>query len=294
MKPFVETLIPEDGCSWAFLDRRLAGGIPFEWHHHPEFELTFTLNSRGHRYIGDDVSPYEDGDLVLIGPGIPHSWQSEGTDDAASPHVALVAWFTRDWMERLLAACPELGGIRWLLESGAGATVFSPAAAAAVRADLLALRSVAPAARLLLLLRVLARLAADTDAIPLPTGGAPPPAAFAHDPRMQRILDFLHRAYAEPVSVAAVADVACMSVSAAQRLFRRHTRLSIIDYVVKLRIGRACALLTHPAARIAQVAGAVGYGNLALFNRHFLRAKGMSPSAFRKQQALLAKQRTPA
>jgi hypothetical protein len=55
MRPFFETVTPEVGESWAFLDRRLPDGIPFEWHQHPEFELTLTLNSRGHRYVGGDV-----------------------------------------------------------------------------------------------------------------------------------------------------------------------------------------------------------------------------------------------
>jgi hypothetical protein len=30
MKPFFETVTPETGASWAFLDRGLADGIPFE------------------------------------------------------------------------------------------------------------------------------------------------------------------------------------------------------------------------------------------------------------------------
>ena len=88
MKPFFETVTPEAGESWAFLDRRLQDGIPFEWHQHPEFELTLTLNSRGHRYVGDDVEPYDNGDLVLIGPGIPHSWHSH---EAVDPQHGLMS-----------------------------------------------------------------------------------------------------------------------------------------------------------------------------------------------------------
>ena len=35
MKPFLEKLQRPDGASWAWLDRRLDEGIPFQWHHHP-------------------------------------------------------------------------------------------------------------------------------------------------------------------------------------------------------------------------------------------------------------------
>ena len=128
MRAFYETIAPEPGASWAFLDRRLADGIPFEWHYHPEFELTLTLNSHGHRYVGDDIDAYDDGDLVLIGPGIPHSWCSQGSLDAGSPHVALVCWFTQAWVETLLGTFPEMTPITKLLARAPQGVRFGPVA----------------------------------------------------------------------------------------------------------------------------------------------------------------------
>src|SRR6185503_13055124 len=86
MRPTFEKVNVEAGASWALLNRRLDGGIPFEWHHHPEFELTLTLNSQGHRLIGDHAGSYEDGDLVLVGPSLPHSWCSHAAIDDRRPH----------------------------------------------------------------------------------------------------------------------------------------------------------------------------------------------------------------
>lgn len=71
MKSYLEKVsVPED-ASWVLFERRLDDEIPFQWHHHPEFELTLTLNSQGQRYVGDDISAY--GDLVLLGPNLPHT-----------------------------------------------------------------------------------------------------------------------------------------------------------------------------------------------------------------------------
>ena len=84
---FEKVTVPE-GASWAMLNRRLDDGIPFQWHYHPEFELTLTLNSRGQRYIGDSIATYDDGDLVLLGPNLPHTWCSTERIDAARPHIA--------------------------------------------------------------------------------------------------------------------------------------------------------------------------------------------------------------
>ena len=103
MKPFLEKIHKPPGASWSMLNRRLRDGIPFQWHHHPEFELTLTLNSRGLRFIGDHVGEYDDGDLVLLGPNLPHTWASREAVRAGEPHVALVLWFDLEWAQRVTA-----------------------------------------------------------------------------------------------------------------------------------------------------------------------------------------------
>lgn len=282
MQPFLETVTPEAGESWAFLDRRLPEGIPFEWHHHPEFELTLTLNSRGHRYVGDDVEPYDDGDLVLIGPGIPHSWHSHAPIDATSPHVALVAWFTQDWASQLTRLFPETSPIAALLARASQGLGFGPSARAAARPLIEAMRTAPPARRLVLLLDVLTTLCRHPDATPL--ANLPSPSVLtAADPRLARVLEYLHVHFAQPVSVGDMAARACVSPSAFHRMFRRQTRMTVIAYLHRLRIGRACALLIETPKPVAAIASEVGFSNLSLFNRQFARAKADTPGNFRKR-----------
>ncbi|MDC6128320.1 AraC family ligand binding domain-containing protein, partial [Burkholderia gladioli] len=83
MKPAYEHVDFGPGCSVRIYHRRLSR-IPFEWHHHPEYELTLTLNSRGKRYIGDSVAAYGADDLVLVPPNLPHTWASNRSIDAAA------------------------------------------------------------------------------------------------------------------------------------------------------------------------------------------------------------------
>ena len=92
MKPILEKVTVPAGASWTLFHRRLPS-FPFEWHYHPEYELTFTLNSLGQRYIGDHIASYGDGDLALVGPNLPHTWQSARPIDPARPHTAIVMWF---------------------------------------------------------------------------------------------------------------------------------------------------------------------------------------------------------
>lgn len=281
MKPFLETVTPEPGASWAFLDRRLADGLPFQWHQHPEYELTLTLNSRGHRYIGDDVEPYDHGDLVLIGPGIPHSWHSREAVDPRSPHVALVAWFTREWVGALVQAFPEMAQLSGMLARASQGLSFDRAASAAVAASFEAMRSASPARRLVLLIEVLTTLS-HHEAAPLANAPAEE-SGLAADARMARVLDHLHANFAARTSVAEMAQLACTSTSTFHRMFRRHARMTMLEYVVRLRVGRACSLLIGSQQSIATIAADVGYTNLSLFNRQFARAKGTTPGEFRRR-----------
>ena len=53
--------------------------------------------------------------------------------------------------------------------------------------------------------------------------------------------------------------------------------------ILRLRINKACAMLSDSEMYIASICHAVGFNNVANFNRHFFRIKGMTPSDFRKR-----------
>lgn len=89
--------------------------------------------------------------------------------------------------------------------------------------------------------------------------------------------------FGEGISIAALADLAALSPSGLHRLFRRHTRQTVSDYVTRLRIGEACALLSATERPIAHVASDVGYASLANFNRQFKGLKQMTPRAYRQR-----------
>lgn len=282
MKPFLEKVMPASDASWTLLDRRLEDGIPFEWHHHPEFELTMTVNSRGHRYVGDHIGEYDDGDLVLLGPGLAHSWSSAERIDERRPHRALVVWFTEEWAGSLTTLFPEMAGIAPLLAEANRAVRFSQSAADAVRPGMEALPMLPPDARLLALLSILSSLARDEERRPLASPGRALKRASHQDrPRIEKVLDHLHANYARPVAITELAEIACLSESALHRMFRRHTRLTPVDYLTELRLGRACSLLIETERPIRLIADEVGYRNLSLFNRVFKSRRAMTPREFR-------------
>ena len=114
MKPAYEHVEFGEDCSVRVYHRRLPR-IPFEWHHHPEYELTLTMNSQGKRYIGDSVNDYQAEDLVLVPPDLPHTWSSNRSIDSGLPQVAIVIWFDGEWARRMADCCREYEPLRKLL-----------------------------------------------------------------------------------------------------------------------------------------------------------------------------------
>ena len=303
MKPQYERVTIPDGCSIRVYHRQLAQ-IPFEWHHHPEYELTLTMNSRGRRFVGDHIGDYSGDDLVLVPPDMPHTWASTEPIDPREPQVAIVVWFSGDWARRMADCCPEFAPLRTLLRRGAAGLKFAPEAAALMRARLQALLSESPRVRLGAVLEVLSGLA-ETEPEPLASpavhaqgakqaaadrGTQLASAAAASTPggsaseaeRLNRVLDLLDRCFHEPLRVAELCEAAHLSERSLHRYFVRHVGESVGRYLSRLRIGFATRQLTDTDWPIAVIATKAGFSNLANFNRQFLSARGMTPSAYRR------------
>ncbi len=279
MRPYLEVLPRSPEASWSMLNRRLDDCIPFQWHHHPEFELTLTLNSIGQRFIGDHSGDYGDGDLVLVGPNLPHSWVSRAKIEEETPHIALVLWFNRAWLQQMTGGAVEFRAIEAMLRHGDNGLRFSAATSAAVRPAFETIFEKPPVERLLALLGILVRVAEDRQAIPL--ASAPAPDIKESRERIDRVLTHMHLHYARAIGLDELSDIAALSVSGLHRMFRRHTGGTISDYLMRMRIGDACARLSSTDQAIHHIGDAVGYASLANFNRQFKALKGVTPREYR-------------
>ena len=72
------------------------------------------------------------------------------------------------------------------------------------------------------------------------------------------------------------------------KLFKRATGLTFTDYLARVRIEKAKALLLSPNPRVSEVAYDVGFQSLTHFNRVFRKIVGQSPTGFRNSSARIA------
>ena len=275
----IQEKIPRHADTSLKLSRRSAQALGFEWHQHPEIELTLILSGAGQRFVGDSIEAYHAGDLMLLGSNLPHTWASHpGTD---TPHTAVVAQFDPAWLSEMLSNTPEAGAVLKLLHRSRRGLRFTGPALVHAMQELPGLLDVRGLDRVLGLIKLLNTLAHGRGTKPL-ASPAYDPHEHRADSRVDRVCRFLHDHATEPITQAQAADLIHMSGPAFSRFFRQRVGMTYSRYLHELRIGHACRLLLDTDIPITQACFESGFNNLSNFNRVFGSIKGTSPRAYRQ------------
>lgn len=282
LKPALEKIEPEIGTSFKVREfREVASSRQPYWHFHPEYEIVYISSGRGKRHIGDHISYFEEGDLIFLGPDLPHF----GFTEANKPgRVEVVVQLREDFMGEHLWQLPEMQSIRALFERSKQGLSFYGDTRQRVGERLCRLLALPPLDRLLLLLEVLRELAASKEYEVLGAKGFAVPPDLRDQERMRQIYEFVEANFEADCRVEDAASRINMSVPAFCRYFKKLTHRTFTDLVNEWRITAASRqLVQHPNHSIAEVAFDCGYNNLSNFNRQFRLRMGMSPSEYRER-----------
>jgi len=107
--------------------------------------------------------------------------------------------------------------------------------------------------------------------------------AGVRDPDIGKALAALHRAPAEPWTIASLAGEVGLSRSVLAERFRRYLSETPIAYLTRWRLHLAAQLLTSTSKSVAEIAGDIGYESEPSFNRAFKREFTLPPARFRAQ-----------
>lgn len=282
MKPLLEHIAQDEVCSIVAYWRE-EPSFAFNWHYHPEFELTYIHRGSGTRLVGDHLEDFHDGDLVLLGPNLPHTWATDGSVVGEEHRSAVVVQFKKEALNEHLLTLPEFGGVRRLLEKSRQGMAFPPSTVEAVASRLAVLPTLVGLERFTFLLLILEYLGQCTEHKILASALYNPSVGKDIEQRIDRACRFLHDNFMKPVALSKIASEVHMAETSFCRFFKKMTGKGFSDYLNDLRVHRACQLLTEGESAMPEVAYNAGFGSMTHFNRMFLKKKKMSPSAFRKK-----------
>jgi len=139
--------------------------------------------------------------------------------------------------------------------------------------------------RLLEFFEVMNRLA-QSDAKVLSTRAYEHQADPLLEERINTVVNYITEHFTDDISLDEVAALVRLSPTFFSRYFRRATGHRFIDFVTRMRISKACERLELTQDPITNICFEVGFANVANFNRHFLKIKGMTPRQYRDSLAL--------
>lgn len=285
MKANLERIRPDSG-GVIKISGRCDPSFDYEWHYHPEVELTLIKGSRGIRYVGDSVETYQDGDLILVGSMLPHSWQSDMATSADGRHRSICVQFPPRLLDPLVGAVPEAKPIQQFVTAAERGYAFGEMTRKLVENMMGDLRALSPRRRFAVLVDILARLSESSDGRLLSRTDFGIGRSSKTRDRVDRICTFISGNYMNGLTLGQIADATHMSESTCVRLFKRARGRTLVEHIQELKIGHACRLLLESDVTITQAAMRSGFESPPYFNRVFRKMKKMSPSEFRRLHRL--------
>ena len=281
-KPALEKVNPVFGSSFSvkhYTDPSPNVSRPF-WHFHPEMELVYVKGGSGKRHIGNHISCYQNGDLILIGSMLPHSGF---TNRLTGNESETVVQFREDFLGNDFFQQLELQDIHRLFSRARSGISFHGEAKRSIGARMEKLPTLDNFGRLIELLCLLQDMAWTDEYEILNAGGYTLEVENSDNDRINVIYDFVRTNFDRPIPLEEIAEIAAMTVPAFCRYFKRISGKTFTRFVNEFRIVHACKLLSEGNQTISNICLESGFNNFSHFNRLFKETTGNSPSEYRKQ-----------
>jgi AraC family transcriptional regulator of arabinose operon len=233
--------------------------------------INLTLRGQGRAKVGENTLQYEENDLLLFPPGVPHQY---GRDE-----------HSEYWDHLWIYFIPRPYWLDWLKWDknilGIGKTrVTEPAKQAHLRE---------------LFYEVIRH---NSDDVPLSEALAmnalerlilacfqlqPVSNHHAHDPRINAVCDYLNDHIDEELKVEKLASMVFLSPSRLAHLFKKDLGVTIYAWREQQRINRARLLIQSTLLPIFKIAQSVGYSDPVYFTKIFRKHNGIPPAEYKKR-----------
>lgn len=108
------------------------------------------------------------------------------------------------------------------------------------------------------------------------------PAAGRTPAWLRTAVESLHGRFAEEIHLDQIASLAGVHPAHFSRVFRKHYRCSVGQYVRRLRVDLAARELAESQRSIADIAAQLGFADQSHFSRVFVRMIGSTPGRYRR------------
>ena len=280
-QPILESISSDFGNSLAIHSyEEASNNFAPKWHFHPEIELVYINGGTGKRHIGNHISNYVKGDLVLIGSNLPHFGF---TNPLTGNKSEVVIQFKEDFLGKDFFDTPEMSTIKQLFKRSKQGIVFHSETKKAVGIQMEQLLDLAPFDRIIHFLEILKKLAESKNFKLLHIDNVIIESKPQDTKRLDTIYSIVRSEFTRHIPLAEVANAVSMSEPSFSRYFKNKTGKTFTQFANEYRLVHACKLLGEEGLSITAICYECGFNNFSHFNKKFKAFTGKSPSQYRNE-----------
>ena len=258
--------------------------FPSGRHFHTEVEILMVLKGTGTRFVGDSVERFVPGDLVMIGPNVPHEWCSDRLDNGNESEAVYIL-FNTEILGKDFWHLPEARIIIRIIQQSERGIKLTGKTRNEVSDLIKQIETSFGFTRIILLLQILEKIAFNGEFQYLASPVINSPLNERDTERLNKVYKYVLDNFQHHISHEKAASIASLSSAAFCRYFRRRTNKTFIRFLNEIRIGQACRLLINENFAVAEICYICGYSNNSYFIRQFRKITGFTPLGYRKKFA---------
>jgi len=255
------------------------------WHYHNSYELSFITEGSGKRIVADSIVEFQPGDLVFIGPRLPHVWIA--FKDSFNPSnrflEMVVLQFDSDVLCKQLLALPEFRNVLGALTYSERGIQIVGQTLNEVSEIMLQLPYMNTFDRIINLYRLMNIIGKSDTIIQLASPEYLCKRLQTGSRRIAMIHEFLMNNYLDDINLEQIAGLVNMAKGSLCHFFKMNIGMTIFEYLNHVKVDFACRLLMDPDLSILKVGLSSGFNNISHFNKQFRKITGMTPLEYRKQ-----------
>jgi AraC-like DNA-binding protein len=255
------------------------------WHYHQEFELSFITEGSGRRLVGDSVEEFHPGDLIFIGPRIPHVWFAEASSPGQPSGRTLESvylLFNHEVLPEGIIKLPEFNRVTRAIKLSERGIRIKGDTLNQVSRIMLQLPYLNPMKRLMLFYEIMDIIGSSESFFYLASEDYVTTKFETTNNRVNSIHEFLMKNYREEINLDAIAEIVHMAPASLCRFFKSSVGITVFEYLNKIKIDFACKMLLNTDLNIVDISYDCGFNNLSHFNKQFKKFIGQTPTQFRK------------
>ena len=257
-------------------------------HFHTEYEIHWVTKGEGIRYIGDRVERFHPGEVVLLGPNLPHLWMVKKAPDKKNhPLEYIVIHFDKELLGSALFDILEMRQIEGLLKASEKGILVGTDVRKKIQDLMERFLGVSGVERVLTLLKLL-QLASESEQNEIISTWPVKMQDYQKlCTKIKTVMDYVAKHLDQEIHSSDLAEITHLTPVSFSRYFTKATQIYFSQYVKQMRVLKACQLLVDTEDSITDIAYSCGFKSLTNFNRQFSELKQTTPRQFRKNFTLL-------